>query len=77
MKRDLMMLQNLNCPTCATQFEAAARKLPGIAKAKVSFAAGTLDVQYDQEKLSQADIAGLARRHGLVIGMVLPGDRHD
>jgi Cu+-exporting ATPase len=73
MKRDLMMLQNLNCPTCASQLEAAAIKLPGVAKAKVSYAAGTLDVQYDQAQLSQADIAKLLRRHGIVVATILPG----
>lgn len=74
MQRDLLMLENLNCPTCAAQLEAAARKTPGVTQAKVSFATGTLDISYDQAKVRQTAIFDMVRRHGVSVAAVVPGD---
>jgi copper chaperone CopZ len=65
MKRQMLMLTNLNCPTCAAKLEQAVQALPGMKTAKVSFASGTLNVEYDPAKLSEADLRALARRFGV------------
>lgn len=65
MKSRMLMLTNLNCPNCAAKLEQAVRGLPGVKTARVAFASGTLNVEYDPEKLSEADLRALAHRFGV------------
>lgn len=72
MKRQMIMLRNLNCPNCAAKLEQAARKLPGMTAARVAFATGALHVEYDEQRLAEESIRGLIRQFGLEAGATLP-----
>lgn len=72
-RREMIMFSNLNCPTCASKLETAVRAMPGVASAKVVFGAGSLDVQYDAEKLTYEKIADVASRMGLSVATRVPG----
>lgn len=71
--RQMVMLQNLNCPNCAAKLEEAARKLPGMRTARVAFGAGTLNIEYDEGRLSEQAIRELVRQFGLEVAAILPG----
>lgn len=73
MAKQMMLLRNLNCPNCAAKLEKAARQLPGMESARVAFATGTLHVQYDQAKLTEAGIRDLVRQFGLEVSTTLSG----
>lgn len=75
MKSQMMMLRNLNCPNCAAKLQKAAQELPGMKAARVAFASGTLNVEYDSEKLSENEIRDLVRRFGVDVATVLPAAR--
>lgn len=69
----MIMLQNLNCPTCAAKLEKAASALPGMKSARVSFAAGSLTVKFDPNVLSEDRIVALANQMGVDVINIVPG----
>lgn len=73
MKRQMIMLANLNCPVCAAKLEKAAKALPGMKSAKVSFGTGALNVEYDEAALPESAIRDVARQLGLEVATVLAG----
>jgi len=70
---EMLMLGNLNCPTCAAKLEKAAQALPGMKSARVVFGAGSLNVEYDPHILSQEKIRNLCRQMGVDVVAVVPG----
>ncbi|MGE5674922.1 MAG: heavy-metal-associated domain-containing protein [Mycobacterium leprae] len=73
MKRQMMMLANLNCPTCAAKLAKAAGALPGMKSAKVAFGSGTLNVEYDETILAEAEIRAVVNRLGVDVAAVVAG----
>lgn len=71
MKRQMIMLSNLNCPACAANLERAARSLPGMKQATVSFGAGALSVEFDEALFDEARLKETVQRLGLSIATVL------
>ncbi|MGI6609752.1 MAG: heavy-metal-associated domain-containing protein [Limnochordia bacterium] len=65
MKRQMIMLENLSCPSCAAKLEKAVQRLPGIKMAKVSFGTGSLSVEYDEGQLQEADIKAKVKQFGV------------
>ena len=64
-KRQMMMLGNLSCPSCAAKLEKAVQKLSGVKSAKVSFGAGTLTVEYDEALLKDEEIKDKVEQFGV------------
>lgn len=60
---------NMHCAGCANNVERTVRKLPGVIEASVNFAANTLAVSYQGDKLTPGDIraAVLAAGYDLII----------
>ena len=73
MKRQMIMLENLNCPTCAAKLEKAVTKLPGMKAARVSFGGGVLTVEYDEAVLQEAAIRATVEKHGVGVGGIVGG----
>jgi copper chaperone CopZ len=73
MTNEMLMLSNLNCPTCAAKLEKAAQALPGMKSARVVFGAGSLNVEYDPTVLSQDKIRALCKQMGVDVVAVVPG----
>ncbi|HHW98570.1 MAG TPA: hypothetical protein GX738_02930 [Firmicutes bacterium] len=73
MTNEMLMLSNLNCPTCAAKLEKAAQALPGMKSARVVFGAGSLNVEYDSTVLSQDKIRALCKQMGVDVVAVVPG----
>jgi len=71
MKRQMIMLENLNCPVCASKIEKAAQNLPGMREAKVSFGTGSLTVEYDESVLQEQAIRDAIQKHGVAVATVL------
>jgi copper chaperone CopZ len=73
MKRQMIMLSDLNCPTCAAKLEKSAQQLPGMKSAKVSFGTGNLTVEYDEARLDEETIRKTVKQHGVEISMIMNG----
>ncbi len=71
MKRQMIVLENLNCPVCAAKIEKAAQNLPGMKEAKVSFGTGSLTVAYDESRLQEQAIRDMVRKHGVGVAAVI------
>lgn len=71
MKRQMLMLGNLNCPNCAAKLEKAAKNLPGMKEARVAFGSGALNVEYDDGRLKEEAIRDLVRQLGLSVNAVV------
>lgn len=71
MKRQMIMLSNLNCPSCAANLERAARALPGMKQATVSFGAGALSVEFDEALLEEARLKETVKSLGLGIATIV------
>ena len=72
-RREMIMLSGLNCPTCAAKLEKAVRATPGVTEAKVVFGAGSLNVEYDAAVVSYEKIADVVSRMGLAVTARVPG----
>lgn len=71
MKRQMIMLENLTCPSCAAKLERSAAKLPGMKSAKVSFGTGALTVEFDEAQLPPESIREVIKQHGLGVATIL------
>ncbi len=77
MTKEMLMLANLNCPSCAAKLEKAAQSLPGMKSARVIFGAGSMNVEYDPDVLSQDRIRALCKQMGVDVAAVVPGPSSD
>lgn len=73
MTKQMVMLANLTCPSCAGKLEKAAAALPGMKSARVAFGTGALHVEYDETMLTQAQIRDVVKQQGLDVTMVMNG----
>lgn len=67
MKKETVVLDNLNCPNCAADLERAFRKMPGVKDANVTFATGTLELEYDESKVNDEKIKTTAEGFGVSV----------
>ena len=72
-RREMIMLSGLNCPTCAAKLEKAVQSTPGVKQAKVVFGAGSLNVEYDAAIVSYEKIADIVSRMGMTVTTRMPG----
>ncbi|HON41984.1 MAG TPA: cation transporter [Bacillota bacterium] len=72
-RREMIILSGLNCPTCAAKLEKAVQSTPGVTEAKVVFGAGSLNVEYDAEVVSYEKIADVVSRMGMAVTARVPG----
>lgn len=67
MKKEMMLLGNLTCPSCAADLEKAFKKLDGVKSATVTFATGALDIEYDAAVVKAGQIERTVEGFGLTI----------
>lgn len=67
MQRRMVMLKNLNCPSCAAKLEKATQHLDGVKTAKVAFAAGTLTVEFDEQHVKPEQIKEIVHQFGVEV----------
>ena len=46
MKKETLLLENLNCPVCAADLQRALSQMKGVRRAEVAFASGTVELEY-------------------------------
>jgi copper chaperone len=71
MTKQIVMLGNLSCPSCAAKLEKAVGQLAGVKSAKVAFGSGALHVEYDETQASEAAVRKVVGQLGLEVIMVL------
>lgn len=67
MKRETILLTNLNCPSCAANLEQALATIKGVRRARVAFATGTLELEYDTALVQPADIERTVNGFGVAV----------
>ena len=72
-RREMIILSGLNCPTCAAKLEKAVQSTPGVTEAKVVFGAGSLNVEYDATVVPYERIAEVVSRMGMTVTARVPG----
>ena len=72
-RREMIMLSGLNCPTCAAKLEKAVQSTPGVTEAKVVFGAGSLNVENDATVVPYERIAEVVSRMGMTVTARVPG----
>lgn len=67
MKKETVLLSNLNCPSCAADLEKALKKAEGVKHAAVTFATGMLELEYDESVIKPADIDRTVESFGVAV----------
>lgn len=67
MKKETLVLSNLNCPTCAAELQRAVARLNGVKRAEVAFGSGTLELEYDEGVVKAGDIERTVRSFGAAV----------
>ncbi|HEY8415814.1 MAG TPA: heavy-metal-associated domain-containing protein [Thermaerobacter sp.] len=75
MKRQMFLFRDLTCPSCAAKLEASVRKIQGVMSATVSFATGSLTVEYDETVVTPEQIAQVARALDLAVASIVDRPR--
>ena len=55
-QKEVLQVEGMSCNHCKMAVETAVKKLPGLVVAEVDLAEKTLQVEYDGEKTSSAEI---------------------
>lgn len=71
MKNEMIMLSNLNCPSCASDLQKAVRKIGGVKRADVTFATGMLELEYDEAVVTPDTLQRVIESFGLGIASKL------
>ncbi|MFS8583055.1 MAG: cation transporter, partial [Limnochordales bacterium] len=74
MRKETILLANLNCPSCAADLQKAVAGLKGVRKAEVAFASGTLALEYDAAVVSPEEIERTVARFGAAVAANKLGD---
>ncbi|TLN24297.1 heavy metal translocating P-type ATPase [bacterium] len=67
-------IEGMSCAACAASIEKSLKKVGGVAKANVNFAAGKAYVTYDAKRASENDLDGAVRRAGYEVIHKKKGD---
>lgn len=67
MTKEMLLLGNLNCPSCAADLERAVKGLKGVQDVTVTFASGTMDVAYDESIIDAEQIDRTVASFGVTV----------
>jgi len=63
-QHELMQIEGMDCPTCATVIEHALQRLDGVLEASVSYAAERLRLEYDTQKVTRKAVVARLQAMG-------------
>lgn len=67
MKKETLLLENLNCPVCAADLQRALSQMKGVRRAEVAFASGTVELEYDETTVTAADLQRTVEGFGAIV----------
>lgn len=67
MKKETVLLANLNCPSCAADLQKALAKLDGVKRAYVAFGTGSVELEYDDNVVKSGDIERTIESFGVTV----------
>ncbi len=70
MKKEVFKIQGMHCPSCALTVEKGISKIPGIKTCQVNFPLGQMYLEFEEEKISLAEIQKEVQ--GLGYDLILP-----
>ena len=62
-----LRLEGLSCPTCAGKVQDALAKKAGVEEAKVHFATGRVEIQYDPDQVTEEELRELIEDMGFEV----------
>jgi len=67
MKKETMLLANVNCPSCAADLQKAVAEMDGVKRVEVAFATGSLELEYDDGIVRLGDIQRTLENFGVSV----------
>jgi copper chaperone CopZ len=64
MTRITFRITDMHCPNCAMHLDALEDELPGVKSASASYTKGTMLVEFDESKITEAQIRDAIREKG-------------
>ncbi len=64
MIRKVFKVLDMHCTSCAMMIESIEDDLPGILRIKASYQKGRMEVEYDETKVSEAQILAAVKQKG-------------
>ena len=65
--KQIFRITDMECPSCAMRLEGLEDDLPGVVRVRASAARQQMEVQYDETRLTPADIVAAIRRLGYTV----------
>ncbi len=64
MKQQRLQIQGMHCVGCAMTVDGALEDLPGVKSASTSYARQTAEVEYDEQKVTEAQLIAAIEQAG-------------
>ncbi len=64
MKKQRLQIQGMHCVGCAMTVDGALEDLPGVKSASTSYARQTAEVEYDEQKVTEAQLIAAVEQAG-------------
>ncbi len=69
-KKITLTIQGMECPNCAMKLESIEDRLPGVLRAEASYQKGWMTVEYNEDRLNEAQIREAVQRLGYQVSAV-------
>jgi copper chaperone CopZ len=67
MLKDIFRIPDMECPSCAMRLEGLEDDLPGVKRVRASYVKQQMEVEYDETRLTPADIVAAIQRLGYTV----------
>ena len=67
MVKKMFRVPDMHCTACVMRLEGLEDHLPGIKRVKASYQKGQMEVEYDESKISEEQIAAAVKRLGYTV----------
>ncbi len=69
-KKITLAILGMECPNCAMKLESIEDRLPGVLRAEASYQKGWMTVEYNEDRLNEAQIREAVQRLGYQVSAV-------
>jgi copper chaperone CopZ len=67
MVKQIFRVTDMHCPSCAMRLEGLEDDLPGVVRVRASYPRQQMEVEYDEARLSVAEIVAAIQRLGYTV----------
>lgn len=70
MKKQILYLPDIQCPSCVMRLESLEDELPGVQRVKASYKKQQMEIEYDESLITEAGIRAAVEKKGYTIARV-------